>query len=86
MFRLIAIILHASKEKDNEADTTELIYRKKIFDEQKLDTKEYTHGEDPLAVDYNQFIPMLIMGYQRQQEQIEALKKEIEILKGGKEK
>ena len=71
---------------DNEADTTELVYRKKIIDEQKLDTKEYTHGEDPLAVDYNQFIPMLIMGYQKLLEKTEALEKEIEILKGGKEK
>lgn len=77
---------------EHDAKETELVFRRPVLDTQKLDTIEYTHGEDPLAVDYNQFIPMLIMGYQRQQEQIEkqqeqieALKKEIEILKGGKE-
>ena len=88
---VIAQQLDKTLEK-HDAKETGLVFKRPKLKTQNLDVDKYIPNEDPLAVDYNQFIPMLIMGYQRQQEQIEkqqeqieALKKEIEILKGGKE-
>ena len=81
---VIAQQLDKTLEK-HDAKETGLVFKRPKLKTQNLDVDKYIPNEDPLAVDYNQFIPMLIMGYQEQQKEIEALKKEIEILKGGKE-
>lgn len=70
---------------ENDGNTIDLVFRREVPDEMKLDTKKYTNGEDPWTVDYAQFIPMLIMGYQKQQEKIEELERRIKELEGGNE-